>query len=241
MKREYHRWHSPSLGRDMELLVFGHSGARVLIFPTSKGRFFEWEDRGMFARNALGEQIENGSLQCFCVDSVDAESWYAWHKSPGDRAWRHAQYDHYLVHEVLPLSWSMNANPFLITTGTSFGAYHAMAFGLRHPELTGRILAMSGIYDISRWTSGHHDQNVHSYNPVAFVAHENDPWRIQQMKQTDIIIVTGRDDPLGSSSSQMSTVLWNKGIGNALRLWDGWCHDWPYWIDMLRLYIGGHD
>ena len=44
MNREYHRWYSPSLERDMELLVFGHSGARTLVFPTSMGRFFQWED-----------------------------------------------------------------------------------------------------------------------------------------------------------------------------------------------------
>ncbi len=79
MKREYHRWHSPSLGRDMELLIFGHAGARVLVFPTSQGRFYEWEDRGM--TSALGEHLERGWIQLCCVDSVDAESWYA--------RWRH--------------------------------------------------------------------------------------------------------------------------------------------------------
>ena len=47
MNREYHRWYSPSLGHDMELLVFGHAGARVIVFPTSMGRFFQWEDFGM--------------------------------------------------------------------------------------------------------------------------------------------------------------------------------------------------
>ena len=47
MQRVYHRWDSPALGRPMELLVFGHAGARVVVFPTSMGRFFEWEDRGM--------------------------------------------------------------------------------------------------------------------------------------------------------------------------------------------------
>ena len=26
MNREYHRWYSPSLGRDMEMLIFGHAG-----------------------------------------------------------------------------------------------------------------------------------------------------------------------------------------------------------------------
>lgn len=241
MKREYHRWFSPSLGRDMELLVFGHSGARVLVFPTSRGRFFEWEDRGMFGQHALGEQIERGWLQIFCVDSVDAESWYAYHKHPGERAWRHTQYDYYLVHEVLPLTYSMNANPFLITVGASFGAYHAMAFGLRHPELTGRIIGLSGIYDISRWAYGYHGEHVHNNNPVAFVPHETDPNRIRHMQQTDIVIVTGRDDPLRYSSEHMSAVLWNKGIGNALRIWDGWSHDWPFWVQMLHTYIAGHD
>ena len=31
----------------MELLVFGHAGMPVLIFPTSQGKYFEYEDRGM--------------------------------------------------------------------------------------------------------------------------------------------------------------------------------------------------
>jgi esterase/lipase superfamily enzyme len=35
--------------------------------------------------------------------------------------------------------------------------------------------------------------------------------------------------------------LWGKGIGNALRIWDGHAHDWPHWEDMVRTYIGGHD
>ncbi len=72
MHREYHRWFSPSLHRDMELLVFGHAGARVLVFPTSKGRFHEWEDRGMIG--PLCHHLTHGWLQLYCVDSVDAES-----------------------------------------------------------------------------------------------------------------------------------------------------------------------
>ena len=93
MHREHRRWYSPSLGKDMDLLVFGHAGARVLVFPTSMGRFFEWEDRGMIG--ALGEHLERGWLQLYCVDSVDAESWYAKWKHPADRARRHEAYDAY--------------------------------------------------------------------------------------------------------------------------------------------------
>src|SRR5262245_55309226 len=58
MNREYHKWFSPRLHRDMELLVFGHAGARVLVFPTRQGRFFDYENWGLVG--ALHHQISNG-------------------------------------------------------------------------------------------------------------------------------------------------------------------------------------
>ena len=27
----------------------------------------------------------------------------------------------------------------------------------------------------------------------------------------------------------------------AMRWWDGWSHDWPYWSQMILHYINGHD
>ena len=44
MNREYHSWCSHRLGRDMEPLIFGHAGAKVLVFLTRDGRFHEYED-----------------------------------------------------------------------------------------------------------------------------------------------------------------------------------------------------
>ena len=46
---------------------------------------------------------------------------------------------------------------------------------------------------------------------------------------------------LRAGNERLSTLLWSKGIGNALRLWDGWSHDWPYWEKMIHLYLSGHD
>ncbi|VAW34130.1 hypothetical protein MNBD_CHLOROFLEXI01-2833 [hydrothermal vent metagenome] len=239
MKREYHRWYSPSLEQDMELLIVGHSGARVLVFPTSKGHFYEWEDRGMM--QVLGHHISQGWLQLYCVDSVDAESWYARWKHPGARAWRQVQYENYLIHEVLPLSRQKNDNPFLITVGASFGAYHAVNMALRHPHLVNRTIGMSGIYDISRWADGANDGLVYANNPLAYIPNEHDWQRLEALRKLDIILVVGQDDGLRAVNEQLSTALWQKGIGNALRIWDGWSHDWPYWEKMLLAYIGGHD
>lgn len=239
MNREYHRWYSPSLNRDMELLIFGHGGARVLVFPTSQGRYYEWEDRGMIG--TLWEPLERGWLQLYCLDSVDAESWYCSWAHPGGRAYRHHQYFQYLLNEVLPLSTHKNQNPFLMTMGASFGAYHAMTFGLKYPHLVDRILGFSGMYDIRRFTGGYSDDFVYFNNPIQFIEHENDPHRLAQLRHIDIIIAGGRDDSLMPSSRALSGLLWSKGIGNALREWDGWSHDWPYWKKMMMLYINGHD
>lgn len=74
MHREYHRWFSSRLQRDMELLVFGHSGAKVLVFPTRDGRFHEYEDLRLV--NSLAGKIDAGKLQLWCPDSVAWESFY---------------------------------------------------------------------------------------------------------------------------------------------------------------------
>ena len=165
MNREFHRWYSPSLGKDMDLLVFGHGGARAIVFPTSMGKFFEWEDRGMIA--ALAEPLERGWLQLYCVDSVDEDSWYAKWKWPGDRARRHAQFDAYIRDEVVPLTCVQNGHPLLATMGASFGAYHAVTFALRYPGLVSRAIGLSGMYDIREQTGGYSDANVYHFNPVA--------------------------------------------------------------------------
>lgn len=238
MNREYHRWYSPHLQRDMELLVFGHAGARVLIFPTSRGRFFEWEDRGMM--ESMGQLIDRGDIQVYCVDSVDAESWYARNRWPGDRAHRQTQYDAYIQHEVVPLT-QRNPDPFLIVMGASFGAYHAVNFAFRHPELVGRVLAMNGLYTIRSWTNGYYDDNVYFNNPEDFVRGENDPTRLAQMRAMDVILTTSENEPLRGATERFSKILRDKGIPHALRVWRGWAHDWPYWKQMIDLYLGGHD
>ena len=239
MHREHASWFSPALDRDMNLLVFGHAGARAVVFPSSMGRFVEWEDHGMIG--ALGEHLERGWLQLFCVDSVDADSWYAKWKHPADRARYHGRYDRYLHDELLPYTRHRNANPFLIAAGASFGAYHALTFALRHPFEVGRAIGLSGIYDIREITDGYTDGEVYPFNPPEFLANERDADRIAALQRLDLILAIGRDDQMRGNSESFSGKLWDRGIGNALRIWDGWAHDWPYWRQMIVKYIGGHD
>jgi esterase/lipase superfamily enzyme len=175
------------------------------------------------------------------VDSVDAESWYAHGQHPGARAWRQVQYDRYLTDEFLPLSVQKNPNPFLIVTGASFGGYHALNFAFRHPERVGRLLSMSGLCDIRRFTDGYYDETIYLNNPCDFLANEHDPERLAALRRMDIILAVGWADALLASNEYLSGLLWRQNIWHALRIWDGLAHDWPWWSKMLHLYIGGHD
>jgi esterase/lipase superfamily enzyme len=232
MHREYHRWWSPSLHRDMELLEFGHAGARVIAFPTSRGRFHEWEDRGMI--RALSHMIENGWLHVTCVDAVDSESWYAYHQHPGARAWRHEQYTSYVMNEVLQWAKWRNGHSYTILTGASFGAFHALSMGLRYPDKVNRVLSLSGL-------NGYHNETIYFQNPVDFITNEHNGWRLDRLREQDIILAVGKDDRLLHQNRELSGKLWSKGIGNALREWDGFAHEWWVWHDMIQRYIGGHD
>lgn len=239
MRRDYHKWHSPALGRSMELLIFGHSGAPVLVFPTSMGRFYEYEGHGMVS--ALEWQIAQGWVQLICIDSIDGESYYNAWGHPPTRLYRNDQYEHYILTEVLPLVRHINPTPYLIATGCSFGAFHAVNFALRHPGVVNRVIGLSGIYDVRRFFGSYYGDDLYFHNPIDYIPGMNDSWALDQLRRTDIIIATGHDDPNVNSSQRLSGLLWGKGIGNALRLWGGWAHDWPYWRHMINVYINGHD
>ena len=128
-----------------------------------------------------------------------------------------------------------------MTMGASFGAYHAVTFALRYPHLVSRAIGMSGMYDIRRQTDGYSDATIYHYNPADFLQGENDPDRLAQLKRLELILAIGRDDPMRGENEEFSGRLWAKGLWHALRIWDGWSHDWPYWRDMIRVYAFGAD
>src|SRR2546428_9841595 len=137
VQRDYIKEYSQSLGRDMEVLHFGHAGTPLLVFPTSMGRFYQWEDFGLVA--ALSDFIESGAVQLVCVDSVDGESWYAKDRPPADRVRRHLEYEAYIVDEILP---RIPDRP--VACGTSFGALHAVLLAARHPTRVGGVIGPRG-------------------------------------------------------------------------------------------------
>jgi esterase/lipase superfamily enzyme len=231
MQRDYVKEYSPSLGRDMELLHFGHSGRTLLVFPTSMGRFYQWEDFGLVG--AISDFIESGAVQLVCVDSVDGESWYARDKPPAERVRRHLQYESYLLNEILP---RLAGPP--VAAGTSFGALHAVLLAARHPSKVDGFIALSGAYDTSRWLDGYHDDDTYFTNLFEFLPGLTDEAYLAPLRREHPkVIATGEQDPNVEDSRKLAGLLWAKGVEVGLEIWPGWAHDWPYWKDMMRRYL----
>jgi len=238
MQREYHNWYSPNLGRNMELLVLGHQGAPVLVFPTSQGRFYEFEDRGMV--EALTDKLDGGFIQLYCVDSVDGESWYNRGAHPYDRVQRHLAYDRYLSDELVPLMRVKNSNGFLICTGASFGATQAVNFGFRHPELVHKIIGLSGRYTMRSYLDGYFDDNAYYNSPLDYIGGmDGGGDYANKLRLQHLYLMVGQQDlPMClNETRQLSEVLWMKGVPNSFEVWDDCIHDWPCWREQIRKYI----
>jgi len=242
VKRQYHKWFSDRLDREMEILVFGHGGAKVLIFPTRQGRFYDYENWGLV--NALNASIEAGNLRLFCVDGVDSESLYCRSASPPDRARRHRQYESYILEEAIPFMRSENGAPALIVHGCSVGAYHAMSLALRHPLLFCKVVALSGRYDLTRAVgpfedlfSGYYDEDIYFLTPNHFLPNLDDPHLLDAMRRMDITMAVGEQDPFHDSNRALSGAFTAKGIHHRLAIWPGEAHRARCWREIVPHYL----
>lgn len=238
MNREYHRWHSGELGREMEMLVFGHGGLPAIVFPTSQARFFEFEDNGMVG--AVADKIDAGRLQLFCVDSVDAESWYNRGVGPDWRIARQVQYDNYIVREVVPFVRWRNWSPHLVALGCSFGGFHAVNTSLKHPDVFTGFLSMSGAFDMKAlgFLPGYYDANTFYNLPLDYLPGLNDPWFLDRMRGRKYVLATGDHDQCWNDNERMAAAMRAKGIPVQLDVWgNGTRHDWPWWREMVKVYL----
>jgi esterase/lipase superfamily enzyme len=237
MHREYIHWHSPNLDRQMELLWFGHWGRPMLWFPTSQGRFFQNEDSGLVG--AVADLIDGGVIQVACVDSVDSESFYAAWKHPADRLARQEAYDRYLSTEVLPFVRDRvrTSDAKVATLGASFGAYHAVNFGFRHPELVDKVIGLSGKYDIHSFLDGYWDDTAYFHCPTAYVPNM-DAESLGRLARMDIAVVTGEWDNIVEGTRDMIRILSEKGVPHRGHVWGApYGHDWPWWREQIRWYV----
>jgi esterase/lipase superfamily enzyme len=241
MNRVYHKWFSGCLQRDMELLVFGDRGKPVIFFPTRTARFFDYENWGVIG--ALEKKIDEGKLQIFCVDSIDAESFYNTDIEPARRIIRHLQYEDYIIEELVPFIREHNADD-IIVAGCSMGAYHAVNLVLKYPAEFVKVVGMSGRYDLTLTLQffrdlfdGYEDEKVYLNMPSHYMGNLEDQRMLFQIRSLDIILAIGETDAFLPNNVEFSSILSSKDIYHDLFIWEGEAHKPRHWQKMVQLYF----
>jgi esterase/lipase superfamily enzyme len=238
MHREYHHWYAHRLNREMGVVVHGHWGDPVLVFPTSGGD--EWEQQNQSMVGALADYIDGGRIKLFSVGTVSGDSFYNRGAHPYHRSYVQAMFDAYIREDVVPFihAHCQSSAIGITTTGASLGAYHAANTLFKHPDVIKRCFALSGVYDMRSFMDGLYDDNFYFNNPMDYLANVSD-WTRDQLSSCDIHLATGNGPWEHSGPTYaLSRVLSARGIRHQLDDWGPLGgHDWPYWKHQMREYL----
>jgi len=231
MKEQYLKYHSSTLGMEIELLIFGHAGLPIIIFPTTKGKYFESRDFKMI--EAAKPYVEAGMVKLYCPDSVDAYSWYNKAIHPAERVKNHMYYDQFIEREIIDPIRNSSGIQKVGVAGASFGGFQALNFAFRHPEKVSHMISMSGSYDIKSFMDGYYDDNVYFNNPVDYIGDNNNP-ELWNMK---IVLGAGGEDICLEANKEMSALLKKKNVPHWFDFRAKEKHDWPLWNKMFPHYL----
>jgi esterase/lipase superfamily enzyme len=228
----------------MEFKVYGYGGKPLIVFPTGCGRFYEYEDFGMV--EAIRWFVESGDVQLYTVDSVDCEAWMAHWMFPGDRGWRHLQYERYILDEMVPFIRDHSAyEGRLMTTGCSMGAYHAANFFFKHPDVFDSVIALSGMYGPEYFVGDYMDNNVYFNFPLCYLPNLTDPWYIDRFRNSDIILCVGQgawEEDCLRETQALEDDLHALGVHAWVDYWGlNVSHDWLWWRKQLPYFLGELD
>ena len=124
------------------------------------------------------------------------------------------------------------------------GAFHAVNIAFRHPHLFGKVIALSGRYDLTLnlglfydLLDGYYSDQIYFNSPSHYVQNIPEGEQLDHIRNQQITIVCGKEDVFIQNNREFSQCLTNKGIHHLFYEWDGMAHKAKYWKQMLPLYI----
>ncbi len=229
---------SRDLDADLDVIVYGTTGRPVIAFPTFDFSAGSWETGGMV--DVLGDLIESGAIQLFCVDSVDDRGWYARHSDLDYRSENQLAYLKFVSGELLRFvkkTSASKAKPIL--AGCGAGATNATAALLREPKLWGGLLALSGAYDARFYSDGATDADWLACSPIDLIASPSDA-RLRTLRKVPMAFVCGQaaDERGIGTQRQLAAAFAEREIEATFEYW-GYDvdHSWHWWQEMAAQFV----
>lgn len=235
---------SDYLNQDMQLKIYGTGGKPILVFPTLKGHYFDFENFGMV--ESVQTLIENETLTLITVDSIDEESLANEIISPARRILRHEEYDQYIIKEVVPfIQKEIAPNRKIFSLGCDMGGYHAANFFFRYPDVFNGTVSLSGWFQLQHYVGNFLNSSVYFHSPLRYLPNLTDDWYLNKFRQSQIVVCVGQgrweEVPLANAHA-LEQVLNEKEIPCWFDYWGmDVNHDWPWWRKQLPYFLNKLD
>ena len=246
MDISYHKAWSGQLGRDMEYKRYGFAGRPVVVFPTSQGTFYQFEDQG--GVSALAEFIDTGRIQLFCIDGINSESFFNKGADHAGRIARHEAYFRYVRDEALPqigeAAAASNGGRSMkpVFTGCSMGGFHASNFVFRFPELASGLVSLSAVYSVKDFFGGDRAGDIYFNSPLDYLPGLTDAAALDRIRKLRLIFCCGQgawEERMLEETRRLEGILAAKSIPAWVDFWGGdVAHDWPWWHKQLPYFFG---
>jgi len=219
MQRETWTWNSTHLLAPARVTRWGHYGTPVLLFPTAGGDFEEIERFHLIS--ALRDLLENGRIKVFSVDGVAARTWLRGTDSPERCSDVQGAYDAYIDNEVVPLIRRDCASESLeiIAAGAAIGAYNAVASLSRLPQVFRLAVAVSGIFDLSKYLTSGFTPVLAAVSPLHTLGAGAQGRNTQELRRRFVMLASGEGEyETPSESAQMGQALGAAGVPYTLEI-----------------------
>ena len=231
---------SKNLTKNMEIVVYGHYGCAIILFPTFSDDELENEREGLL--DSIAQYIKNGKCKVYSIPAVNFESWLSPDLPPEEKSKRHYEYDKFVSDEVVPFIYQDCGGPVpIFTAGAAIGAYHSANSYFKRPDLFLGVIAMSGTYNIMHFSQGYFDENCYFNSPIHYLPNLMDNYWLSFLKSRHhVYIASGTGDgEFPENSSHLGEILSFKGIPHQIDLWGAeWGHNFDTWKAMLAHFIG---
>lgn len=217
------------------MLVFGNTGFPVVVFPTSRARYYQAKDFGLI--NSVAHIIDSGKVKIFCPDSIDNLSWYNQNIPPAERVKMQFRYEEVILNDVFEYAFQDTGFDKAAVAGCSFGGYHSANIAFRNPDKVGYLFSMGGASNIKRFLDGYYDDNCYFNNPPDYLSNLDDDWYLKRIKQMGIILGTGEFDMCLDENRVLSEILNQKNIAHWFDNRKNVGHDWHWWKEMFVDYL----
>ena len=244
MQVSYHKEFSKYLNRDMEYKIYGHAGKPMLIFPSSEGRFYQYEDSGMIG--AISDFINEGKIQVWTVDSIDSEAYFSKHWDKLKLNELHNKYFEYITHEIIPsiIKTSKKNNKRkklnLIISGCSFGAFHAANYFFKNPKDIDTVIGLSGVYSTDMFFHDYTHEEIKENSPVDYLK-KADKKTIKKYQKASLIFCCGQgayEDEMLYDTYRLGEVLDSINVPAWIDIWGKDVdHDWPWWQKQIKYFL----